>query len=343
MKKSIVNSILFVAVTILIVLGTSCNYENVKISQTFSSNSEKPLGYTPNSHERFGFNANNIKNPSKWVKKGSTKLRLVNYSVDDETDCYLTFLPGQAGGILANINRWRKQLELEPLNNIPQTSLQFAEQEAVITEMKNNGKATLGLIQERSGGLLFVKMSGPARSIADNKESFFQFLKTFDSKSVNELLKSDENKTEQYKNLDWDIPETWLLGATKPMRNVTFVCGKTKRCEAYITVLGGDGGGNLDNVNRWRKQLGLEEEETLDKYPTFEVLGRQSLYVKLSGKFKGMDGKTLEDAAIIGVIADLRFQTLFIKLVGPEEEVLAEEETFKKFVSSIHYRAANKK
>lgn len=343
MKKSIPYSILFVAVTILIVLGTSCNYENVKISKTFSSKSENALGYAPNSHERFGFNANNIKNPSKWVKKGSTKLRLVNYSVDEETDCYLTFLPGQAGGILANINRWRKQIGLEDISKIPDRSIQFAEKEAVIVEMKNNSNATLGLIQERSGGLLFVKMSGPAKSIAENKESFFQFLKTFDSKSVNELLKSDENKTEQYRNLDWDIPETWLLGATKPMRNVTFVCGESKRCEAYITVLGGDGGGNLDNVNRWRKQLGLDEEASLDKYPKVEVLGRESLYIKLSGKFKGMDGKTLEDAAIIGVIADLRFQTLFIKLVGPKDEVLAEEETFKKFISSIHYRAANKK
>jgi hypothetical protein len=46
---------------------------------------------------------------------------------------------------------------------------------------------------------------------------------------------------------------------------------------------------------------------------------------------------------IIGVICDLRFQTLFVKIVGPQHEVLEQEAQFKKFVSSIHYITEKKK
>jgi hypothetical protein len=74
-----------------------------------------------------------------------------------------------------------------------------------------------------------------------------------------------------------------------------------------------------------------------------EVLGRKSHYVKLTGQFKDMNSKTLRDAMIISVICDLRFQTLFIKMVGPKEEVEKEEKTFREFISSIYYRAEKKK
>jgi len=54
--------------------------------------------------------------PRGWSEQPKTNLRLANFRVagNEAAECYLTMLPGAAGGVLANVNRWRRQMGLGP-------------------------------------------------------------------------------------------------------------------------------------------------------------------------------------------------------------------------------------
>ncbi|HLU40356.1 MAG TPA: hypothetical protein VK081_13305, partial [Planctomycetota bacterium] len=49
--------------------------------------------------------------PTGWTRMAPSAMRLVNLRVagDPRAECYLTSLPGAAGGLLDNVNRWRSQ------------------------------------------------------------------------------------------------------------------------------------------------------------------------------------------------------------------------------------------
>ncbi|RAP31651.1 hypothetical protein DID78_00690 [Candidatus Marinamargulisbacteria bacterium SCGC AG-343-D04] len=59
--------------------------------------------------------------PDHWQKKELTSFRKASFTIpgpstDLSADFSITSFPGSAGNLLSNINRWRHQLELEPLD-----------------------------------------------------------------------------------------------------------------------------------------------------------------------------------------------------------------------------------
>ena len=55
--------------------------------------------------------------PNSWNSVNNNSFSLANYQIpynDDIADLSITKFPGDAGGVVANVNRWRGQLELEP-------------------------------------------------------------------------------------------------------------------------------------------------------------------------------------------------------------------------------------
>ena len=107
----------------------------------------------------------------------------------------------------------------------------------------------------------------------------------------------------------------------KPMREVTFAAGTDARC--WITVLGGDGGGTLANVNRWRNEMGQAplNDSDLATLPTMPMLGGEAFVVEAEGSYSSMGSAAESDWAMIGLIRNLQGKAVFIKLVGPKAEV----------------------
>ncbi|MFT7463760.1 MAG: hypothetical protein ACI9EF_002107, partial [Pseudohongiellaceae bacterium] len=52
--------------------------------------------------------------PPEWAQLPPSQYRLLNFQVagDADTTCYLTVLSGNGGGLTANVNRWRQQMQL---------------------------------------------------------------------------------------------------------------------------------------------------------------------------------------------------------------------------------------
>lgn len=129
--------------------------------------------------------------PEGWQEQPSTRMRAVNltFGPEGEGECYLTALPGGGGGLAANVNRWRRQMGLDELEEeaiaaLPTQSLlgapaTFVDFEGTFTPMGADeplpGYRLLGLIQEHSGFMFFVKMTGPAELVAENESAFEAF------------------------------------------------------------------------------------------------------------------------------------------------------------------------
>jgi len=126
--------------------------------------------------------------PPGWTEKPPAQFRDANFLVagDARAECYLTTLPGEAGGLAANINRWRSQLSLAPLEPdevaaLPRVSWLGGEAVSLDFEGTWSGMSgdqsgedwrLVGLMQVGHDVSRFLKMVGPAQVIGGQLDSF---------------------------------------------------------------------------------------------------------------------------------------------------------------------------
>jgi hypothetical protein len=128
--------------------------------------------------------------PESWTQSPDKPMRIVTFTMGEsgESECYVTSLSGPAGGVEANINRWRQQMDQPPLDGpalaeLPTITIlgkpsPMVEIAGDFTDMDGQGGeafALLGAICLLDTETLFVKMTGPASEIQANKEEFVAF------------------------------------------------------------------------------------------------------------------------------------------------------------------------
>ena len=165
------------------------------ISPTLPVSTEERFGATQSTaHEQVHkTDAPHWKTPENWTEVPATSMRIANFRIGEggAAECYMSILRGGAGGVMANINRWREQMgaapfsesEIADLPNLPALggSAVFVDIEGAYTGMDGGTKSAyrlLGLVLERENDTLFVKMVGPADIVAAEREHFEQFCKS---------------------------------------------------------------------------------------------------------------------------------------------------------------------
>jgi hypothetical protein len=126
--------------------------------------------------------------PAHWTAKTGSSMRKGSYAVKGdgaEADMAITAFPGDVGGDLANLNRWRGQISLPPVGQ--------AEFEAATQHLDRNGlhmtvadivgtgdkaQRILGAMVPYAGATWFFKLSGPDALVAKEKVAFMAFLDT---------------------------------------------------------------------------------------------------------------------------------------------------------------------
>jgi len=128
---------------------------------------------------------------------------------------------------------------------------------------------------------------------------------------------------------DGITPPGWSEQAPTEMRALSFKIGDSGGMECSVSVLGGDGGGALANVNRWCGQLGLAPwgQEQLEAAPRITMFGADALLVVL--------GDENSKQMLLGALARLESRTVFVKLTGAPAEVLAQRGAFESFCTSL--------
>lgn len=129
--------------------------------------------------------------PKHWEAKPASAMRRASYGVTKdgrEVDISVVSLPGMAGGILANINRWRGQVKLAPwteeeLNQSAQkltlhgtmlTVVDFVSEEKIINSQYR--KRILAAVLITEGQTWFFKAIGEETLVGEEKQPFLEML-----------------------------------------------------------------------------------------------------------------------------------------------------------------------
>jgi len=128
--------------------------------------------------------------PETWKAKPASAMRKGSYAVAGEggaeADLSITAFPGDVGGELANLNRWRGQIQLPPLTaadlpgavtRVEQNGLHFTVVDFPGTPGANPQRI-LGAIVPVNGATWFFKLMGPDALVAKEKPAFEAFLRT---------------------------------------------------------------------------------------------------------------------------------------------------------------------
>jgi len=139
--------------------------------------------------------------------------------------------------------------------------------------------------------------------------------------------------------LTWTTPPGWQeLPPSSTMRAASFTVAGDERAECSLTLLAGDGGGLLANVNRWRAQMSFDPitEEALAELPRETLLGAEAVLVDLEGEYAGMGGGPgEEDYRLVGLIAVHERPARFLKMTGPAEVIDSELDAFLELAASF--------
>jgi len=332
-------------------------------SQRFSASSPEPAPTTP-SDDVIAYDL-----PEGWRAVAPTRERLVNLrpAGHPEAECYLSFLPGDGGGLAQNVNRWRAQLGAPALDAAAVAALPthallgrqaaLVEAEGTFTGMGTTparaGFQLLGLAVSEPEGSLFLKFTGPAELVTAERARFLAFADSLRLSAGQGAVGGEghgpgdghdhgpsEAQAEPVPDsapsgLRWTTPAGWRRGPARTMREVTFLFEGGGEC--YVTRLVGAAGGLRGNLDRWSEQMGQGRltDAAFETLPRVDVMGSPVPVLAVEGSFTGMDGRTLSDQGLLGAAVIRDTDSLFVKFTGPAALVQAERQNFLAFLTSL--------
>jgi hypothetical protein len=268
--------------------------------------------------------------PDGWVKVASDQaMRLATFHPGPGLpEVSLNAFPGDTGGLLANVNRWRGQLGLPPIEEADLASAAPTETVegvsiSIVDLTGSTGQEMLGaVIVPGDGQTWFAKATGDPAPIAALKPAFVEFARSFrmtgqaspppgPAPTPAEPARGVEGRLAA-----WKPPEHWRVdaGASSIVAAGYDAPNAEGGAKITATMLRNDGGGPLANINRWRGQLGLPPVDRLDQQPTTD-LGGGNLVVDLAAA----DGRRM-----IAAIVASPSETWFFKMTGATAAVEAE-------------------
>ncbi len=143
--------------------------------------------------------------PTGWKTEGARPMRAATYTIPPlvgdtaSAECVVYFFgPGQGGNVEANLDRWKGQMldsagkpadakiAKRTIHGLPVTTIDtsgsYAGMGGPMTSSKSvqNNYRLLGAIVEGPSGDVFVKLTGPAKTVAASQTKFEQLLDSFD-------------------------------------------------------------------------------------------------------------------------------------------------------------------
>ncbi len=304
--------------------------------------------------------------PAGWEALPPKPMRTAGFRVggDPDTECTLVTLPGGGGGLLANVNRWRKQMGLGPIDDAALAALPrdtMLGRPAVLVDLSGRyggmgGEANvadarmLGLLVELPAVSVFAKLVGTAKIVEAERERFLAFARSVrmgppsagsgqgPSTGAGPGPSAGSGQGPASVPLRWTVPEGWEQRPDRSMRLATLGPRGVTEVELVLSSFPGNVGGLVANVNRWRGQMGLDpvDEAAVDALPRRRLLGGEGVLVELVGHLSdGMSGRAVNDAKFVGLVFERADDTLFVKMTGPGAAVDAARAGFDAFVASL--------
>ncbi len=121
--------------------------------------------------------------PAGWTAKDPGAMRKGSWTVagpGGDADLAVTVFPGDVGGRVANINRWRGQLGLPPgdaqmLDAIAVAKVGATDGEVVDLRSADGAQATVAIIARKGESSWFLKLTGPAATVDAARRALLDF------------------------------------------------------------------------------------------------------------------------------------------------------------------------
>lgn len=131
--------------------------------------------------------------------------------------------------------------------------------------------------------------------------------------------------------IKWTKPDGWTDVPPSAMRYASFAAGTGEnKVDVSIVTFSGEGGGDADNVNRWRQQVGLPPMTPADVATQIEPL-------KTDGAAFSIVDMAGPAARTLAAWTRREGQVWFFKATGPSGAVEKEKPNFVKFVQSVRF------
>lgn len=203
--------------------------------------------------------------PPGWTELPAQQMRFATFSVTpDDPSIVLTVIPLglESKDTLANVNRWQQQLGLPPT---PQDQLDSVVSHLHVKDLHidvvdlvgpppapGDGKPqqrTLAAIIPRENKVWFLKLTGPASVLEQQKASFDAFIQSLQFTNAGGSMQAapEPTPTDDAARFSWTTPPGWREDTEpRPMRAVTFFMGpENDPAELIVTRLPAGGSGSL--------------------------------------------------------------------------------------------------
>ena len=133
--------------------------------------------------------------------------------------------------------------------------------------------------------------------------------------------------------LKWSLPKGWTETQGSGMRYATLTPPGQGKVEMSVVVLPGAAGGELNNVNRWRGQIGLPPMDEA-------ALGQARKAVKSKvgpvSVYDFTSAGEIKSRMVTGLLATPDGSTWFFKLMGDADPVGKAKPAFMKYLETLH-------
>ncbi len=184
--------------TVVLALGSGCNRDDVahyrvpkEAGSAPAGMAMPPMGMPPGGDMQApptpsGKTALKWTLPKGWADEpaGGMRFATLKVPVTGKIDASVVVLPGTAGGELANVNRWRGQIGLPPIDEAQlakeRTVLKTKAGDLSVFDFTSDGqiksRMVAGLITTADGNTWFLKMTGDAGPVGQAKPEFMRLL-----------------------------------------------------------------------------------------------------------------------------------------------------------------------
>ena len=121
--------------------------------------------------------------PGSWEEKAATSMRLGNFTAGaGKAEITVMTFPGEVGGLLANVNRWRGQSGLPPVDEAGLTEvteqINISGTPATLVEAVGEKTASFSVFHPVGNATWFYKISGPSEAVTPENAAFRAFLES---------------------------------------------------------------------------------------------------------------------------------------------------------------------
>jgi hypothetical protein len=120
--------------------------------------------------------------PTGWSQEPGRDMRYATLTAPDNVQIAITVFSGDVGGALANVNRWRRQMDLSGVTEAQlgttTKTIQTSGGSALLVDLTNHSQRLMAAMLPAGGQTWFFKMMGPAATIDKRAADYMTILKS---------------------------------------------------------------------------------------------------------------------------------------------------------------------